>query len=670
MENGLQQPEDLNAAPVNDEVHLGIYEQLAAEQAAAHEAEARQAEIDQANAAAVEAGRLTGNERRLYRGIAQAAGVGELPQGVSEDDLRSVRTINSNPVTAAANFAALQEQASARLEADKQYRDAQRAERRRIQQEERRAERTAEKQRKDDAMRDDANAENERFDAVAAEAARVHDEVRTRAHAEKLASIDERVEAGLTRHTNLSEQSRGMMRSGLRDQLTRQAEPEAIAEADKAARERKEYINANGGADAIEAIRAQEAEEARLAAEEEKRQAFLDRLHNRVPVGHREAADTAEAPAEPSRFLTASDREQLRAVVRASGTAELPEGMNPEDRLSTVSVRVGRAQAAENLNRLRASAQERLNNDEDARRALIERAQDNGIGDFTDEEIAALPATVNEFMSDDDVTEYLQRMHQIRGAEPRTDGRDGRDPQGAQSFTGPRGEFADDLAYQRSLFPGEAPVPAPAAPENPGANDNEAERVAAGADSEFDPDLWGDDEPYQPGEIRRTIDPVDPGRTQRLPRIRRSLRPVRDVPFGGDISGAVPIPAAPASGRTPERGEQVAQVPLTPREQRAAERAGMGRMARIWDTATRWWPGRSRTSWENDRPVATSAPFRAVPVVARGVANLAANRALTPDEQDPDQRPAPAAPRRVAPRRPARPQRPDDNVGVDILNGL
>jgi hypothetical protein len=475
-----------------------LYEQVKAEREAQAEidraAAEQQAIVDAAHEEAEQSPRLSQQEREYYRAIARAATTAELPEGVPEEVRLATIPFRSTPAKAKAALEELQQDARGHIRADRKDREQEKRDmKRRIAQE--KAEQEAEEQRQRDAeaarLKEEADARQAKIDA---EADRVRKESRAAVTEEqKQQLVSEQVEKDLaTKHAHLSEQAKGIMRHGLTERYSKEADAHLDEMAEQAAQRRIKHIEANGGADAIDDIRAKEEiaaqaardeKETRLAAEAEaetariakeaddaKREAFLDRLHGRTTrEAFREAKDKQDAERNPRQpetpYLSASERERLTAIANANDTSELPDDLSAEERRSLNNLAVGQRMAALSFDTMRTRAQERLNQEAEARAALVDRVRDEGLDGFTDEEIANLPTEAMNEMNDRDRRAYFDRMHQIRGAEHQATGRGERNPIGVQSFAGEASELGSDLAYQQSLFPGQAPAPAPRAPE-------------------------------------------------------------------------------------------------------------------------------------------------------------------------------------------------------------
>jgi hypothetical protein len=644
--NQLDPSHELPAGNDDDIMSGSLYEQIKAEreaQAAAEQAAAeQQAIIDAAREEAERSPRLSQEERRLYRGIARAANVAELPEGVSDEDRRAATPLFSNRVTAEGNLDRMKQEAVEKLRADK--RDRRQEERARARREAReKAEQEAKEQQEREAKEAERQAEEAARQAkLDAEADRVRKESRAAVSEEdKMKLVDEQVERDMsTKHAGLGEGASNMLRANLRERYAREADAHLDEMADQAAQRRVAYINANGGADAIESIRAKEAEQAEVrrqqeaaaaaAAEEEaKRQAFLDRLHNRG--GNREAIREANegqtgANETQSVYLSANERARLESIVRAGSPDDLPEGLSREERRSVANVVVGRAQASMNFDRMRADAQARLNEDRDSREALIARSQSEGIDGFTDEEIAALPAEAMDGMNDETRNAYFARLHQVMGSQPRERG--DRNLTGVQSFAGEASELGADLAHQRSLFPGQAPAPdpnrAPVAPNS----DSEAERQAR--ERRFS-DLF-ELEDQDRDEWRRQVDALsdedrDAYFQYGMDRLRREaqrpgpdwdnptpVNPMPPVRPRHDPSAPAPFPTPQPTPRAPRRRRlfggadpsapmptpaNAGQVPVDPSEVAPVNPNPLPNHSRKWyQVAVDWWPGRSRVSYQ------------------------------------------------------------------------
>lgn len=607
-------------------------QQEAADRAAAEQ----QAIVDAAHEEAAESPRLGSEERAYYRAIARAATASELPEGVPDDVRRSTIGLLSTPAKAAANMNALQEDARNRLRGDRNDR-RQEGRDRRAREAAEEAERQAEAKRireAEEAQRKaEEKAEQEKLQAeadareakLAAEHKRVRDEHKAN-NATSAEEVDARVEREISqKHGELTEQAKGIMRHGLRERFAREAEAEDDAAADKAGDERVAFINANGGADAIDTIRAKEAkdaEDARLAeearlkqeAEDADRQAFLDRLHGRAQSGFREAKDQQDAQREEARrtptpaeqFLANADHDQLNALIGAD-VDNLPEGLDRDLRRTLLPAHVGRAQAQANLDALRGRAQERLNQDADALDALVQRAQNEGVDGLTDEEIAMLPADAMAGMSDEARAAYFDRMHHIRGAQHQAAGRGDRNLVGVQSFAGDASELGGDLAQQRSLFPNQTqggeqePSQDELFDEIYGIQDMDEWRrrvdalpedvrdaflqyqgersmreadAAAAASQPPDPVVWP---PRQP---RPATPPAFPARARRRP-------------LGGADPFA-PMPTRANSGI--QSGDPSDIAPVNPNPIDNGSRTA-------WEVVKDWWPGRSLRSFlPNTRP--------------------------------------------------------------------
>jgi hypothetical protein len=688
----------------NDDIMAGsIYEEMEAwsaqqqtqrtEQEAADQAAAeQQAIVDAAHAEAGESPRLSREERAHYRAIARAATSSELPEGIPEEVRLSTIGFRSTPAKAQANLDALRADARDHLNAHRRDVIAEkRATKSREAAEE--AERQAEAQRKADAEEAQRKADQEAREAqlkaeeaerqakLDAERKRVHE-----GHKASIAATPEEIDAEVEReinekHSDLSDQSKNIMRSGLRDRIAREADELADKEAAQVAEERVAFVNANGGADAIDTIRAKEAkdiEDARVAeearvqqeAQDADRQAFLDRLHGRA--GNREAFRDAKDQQDAERnartatpaeqFLANASEAELQALV-GSDVDNLPDGLSRDLRRSLLPAHVGRNQAEANLNALRGNAQDRLNQAADARDALVSRAQNEGVDGLTDEEIASLPAEAMDGMSDDVRDAYFARMHQIRGAEHQAAGRGERNLVGVQSFAGEASELGADLADQRSLFPGQAPEQN----GNQASDPDQEQRFSDLFDLELaDRDEWS-----------RQVDALSPEDRDAyfaygLNRMRNEATgPIPLTPDNGARvwpnpntagNGIVPpsrprspiSPAFPASPRRRPLGDTDPFAPMPVRARSGADRrdpsdippvvpeieSGRGpwpkgfgpKLGRTWDVVKDWWPGRSAQSYlPNTRPSAIRGSRRSI---ANGFRALGRSMNASPEMSD------------------------------------
>ncbi|HEU4914794.1 MAG TPA: hypothetical protein VFT16_05345 [Candidatus Saccharimonadales bacterium] len=614
-------------AGADDEIMRGsLYEQLqAAHEAQAAEADVRarhDAEIAAAYDEALRSPRLSEQERRLYRGIARAASVAELPEGTPAEDRRAAIPLFTNQVTAAENFARIREEAREKLRADR--RDRRQEDRQRTQREaQEKAAQEAEERHQREAEEAQREAEESARKAkLEAEADRIRGKVRsTYPEDKKLEIIQQQVEHDLaTKHAHVKGAARDMLRQGLHERYTQEANAHIEDAADKAAERRKAYINANGGADSLESIRAQEAAAEAQAAEEAKRQAFLDRLHNRG--GNREAIVEYNSQ-------------------RHSGRPET-----------------------------------RPNNDSDQR---ADHISTEGVSGLSDEEIANLPAEVMEGMNDHARDAYFARLHRIVGGQPREWGN--RELRGAYSFSGSTDELRDNLLSQTSAP--EAPA-APDEPERRFSDLFELEEQDPEEwHRQFDGLSNEDREAYYAygadrfAAIRPHGDPNWNGPTPvvPLPAVAppaRRLRPRR--PFGG-IDPNAPLPdRAPAAVMSIDPSDIVPQPPVIDNGKRT-----------FGQLLADYWPGRSKVSHQpQTRPSVLRGIGRGLNKGAKWVAqNLAAGpRAeVAPDDdayiREADRRAAEEANRPQPPVLPVvhraaggRPRRPAAAPRPNVLDDL
>ncbi len=638
QQNPIQDPSQEMDSPIFDQLQADMAAKEVADRAAAEQ----QAIVDAAHAEALESGRLSAAERELYRGIARAAGTAELPEGTSDEARRSTIPFRSTPAKAEAALQSLRADARDKLRADRADRNQERHDRKaREAQEEadRIAAETEAKRVEDERRQAEEAARQAKLDVE-------RDRVRSEVKQSKVTApeeVDAEVERMIAeKHSHLSEQSKGMMRTGLRAQVEKAAAESIEEAANKAGDERVAYINANGGADAIESIRAEEARQAAEAAREADKQAFQDRLHNKNATANSPIAANARAEAEAtpeaqaSLYLSAEDRARLQAIVRASDASQLPDGLSREDRRAVNHLVSTPAKAAQAFAELRARAQEQLNTDSDARDALVSRVRAEGIDGLTDEEIGLLPTTAMGEMSDEARGAYFARLHQVMG-----------ENRGEREEHNLRG-LHSEIINKAQTPEGDTELPFNVTDLSSESNTDPDERERRFADlfalEDADRDEWRhqlgllsdeDRQAYFDYGLNRMRNeatnpvgtpPVSPDRqvwppqapdvtgghdgyTRRAPEIPRFPRPRRRA-FGGAMDPAMPMPDNAGIGRVDSGLGDAPERPLTPQEQADQARAALPWYTRTWDTAKRWWPGKSRVSYRNDRPNATRATFR------------------------------------------------------------
>lgn len=541
----------------------------------------RQAVIDRAHEEALQSGRLSREERRLYRGIARATNFAELPEGVSAADRRAATPWFSHAVTASGHLNALRNDAQEKLNADRRDRDQERRARKEREAQieaERRAQEEAARQEREvrEAAEREAEAERQRIQHAERQAKldverdRVRTETKNR-HAVPAEEIDAEVERQIAeKHSHLSEQSQDMLRPGLRERVEKEAAELLDAVAEREGNRRVAHIEANGGADAIDSIRAEEARQAVHSAREADRQAFLDRLHNRGTI---------------AKGLIAGKEDGHQTAPRNT-----VEGL--------------RALAAETDD-------------------VMARLRRDGVGSLTDEEIGELPASAMGGMDDQARTEYFARLHQLKNAnrgprqdrelqaagsgvviqgvrrpERSTDGDDTGDTSAASDdLNAPSARTADfsfELPFNATdMDPGTPPDPASsivpsrlARPAGPGT-------VYFGGNHDGYTRRYDNDdtaELFPPDFAVRY--PAGPARTSR-PRA-----------FGARMTPDTVMPPNAAPGRLDGGLGDAPARPLTDQEQRDQARAAMSAAARANETSRRWWPGQSRKgeSHKNNRP--------------------------------------------------------------------
>lgn len=571
MENNAHQLDPSHELPAgDDEIMAGsIYEQLKAQEAEMQAAAEQQAIVDAAREEAEQSPRLGQEERAYFRAIARAANTAELPEGVPQEERLATLPFRSTPAKAREALEAMRADAKSRLSADRKDRNEEKQARKAREQAEE-AERQAEEKRQAEAEAAKLKAEEDARQAkLDAERARVHKEAKSR-HATSDEDLDAKVESEINeKHGELSETSKSIMRPGLRERFAREADAAADTAASKEADDRIAYIKANGGADAIDAIRAKEAEEAQRQAEEADRQAFLDRLHGRGGnrEAFREAKDQQDAARESGptetpadRFLGTADADQLRALVGAD-VDNLPDGLDPELRRSLLPVHVGRNQAQANLDALRGRAQERLNE------------VDGSAGDGSDPNAA----NTNNSTPDNDSqqpdqgesdAEREQRFSDLYELED-VDRDEWRRQLNALSPEDRNAYYQYGLDRMRNETTG--PVLDP--------GDTSSPRVWP------DPNTSGR-APVPPAQPRPATPPAFPS--------------VRRRPLGGTDPFA-PMPVRARSGANTLDPSDIAPVVPEITSGRGPWPKGIGpKIGRAWAVATDWWPGRSAQSFLPD----------------------------------------------------------------------